>query len=224
MGRWTCRVVDGSAINLTQPVFGPPPRLSQENNNLDSDVGGCSPSFPPLRAHFTRNMDQLHQGVLSPDAGVPLDGPLSEIPSSPHEHGQVSIIEAKTAFAELERRLSIITRNSEHGSIVDPEKGEPDHFDLREYMQSTNDANTANGISHKHVGVSWNGLSVVVAGFESQKVRHVYSCCEPRSLTADRRHYFRQSSPAVLFVPLLLVYGDVARSPYEAATRFAKDS
>jgi hypothetical protein len=34
--------------------------------------------------------------------------------------------------------------NSENDmSIVDPEKGEPDRFDLREYMHSTNDANTA---------------------------------------------------------------------------------
>lgn len=170
-------------------------------------------------------MDQLHQGVLSPNAGVPLDGPLPEIPSSPNEHGQVSITEAKAAFAELGRRLSIVTHNSENDmSIVDPEKGEPDHFDLREYLQSTNDANTANGISHKHVGVTWNGLSVVVAGFESQKVLHIYSCCGPRSSTADRCHYFRQSSPAIPPVSLLLVYGVVARTPHEEDRRFTKDS
>ena len=130
-------------------------------------------------------MDQLHQGALSPNAGVPLDGPLSEIPSSPNEHGQVNITEAKAAFAELEHRLSIATHNSENGmSIMDPEKGEPDHFDLREYMQSTNDANSANGISHKHVGVTWSSLSVVVAGFENQKVRHTCSLRGPRSSTS----------------------------------------
>jgi len=130
-------------------------------------------------------MDQLHQGALSPNAGIPLDGPLSDIPTSPGEHGQVNIAEAKAAFAELERRLSTTAHNSGNGvSIVDPEKGEPDHFDLREYMQSTNDANTANGISHKHVGVTWTGLSVVVTGFESQKVRHLRTRCERHPLWA----------------------------------------
>jgi len=44
-------------------------------------------------------MDQLHQGTLSPNAGVPLDGPLSSIPNA-HDH------EVKAAFAELEGRLS----------------------------------------------------------------------------------------------------------------------
>lgn len=116
-------------------------------------------------------MDQLHQGALAPNAGVPLDGPLSEIPSSPNEHGQVNVAEAKATFAELEGRLSITTHDPENDMyIVDPEKGEPVRFDLREYMCSTNDASTANGISHKHVGITWSGLSVVVAGFESQKV------------------------------------------------------
>jgi hypothetical protein len=157
-------------------------------------------------------MDRLHQGALSPNAGVPLDGPLSE-PSLPNEHGQVNVSEAKAAFAELEHRLSITTHNSEnYASIVDPEKGERDGFDLREYLQSTNDANTMNGISHKHVGVTWSGLSVVIAGFESQKVRHICSSYGPHSPRADRRYYTRKSSPAVLLVSLLLAYGVMACS------------
>lgn len=185
----------------------------------------CPPSLPPLCVHLTRSMDQLHQGALSPNAGVPLDGPLSDIPSSPNEHSQVNIIDAKAAFAELEHRLSITTHNSENGvSIVDPEKGEPDRFALREYMQSTNDANTANGISHKHVGITWSSLSVVVTGFESQKVCHIRSRYGPRSSTADRRHYFRESSPAVPFVSLLLAFGTMACCLHEKARRFTKDS
>ena len=169
-------------------------------------------------------MDQLHQGALSPNAGVPLDGPLSETPSPPSEHGQVNVDDAKAAFAELERRLSITTHGSENGmSGVDLEKGEPDRFDLREYMRSTNDANTANGISYKHVGVTWSGLSVVVAGFESQKVRYIRSRRRPRSSTVDRRHHFWKSSPAVLSVPLLLADGIVACFLHEEAKRFTKD-
>jgi len=155
-------------------------------------------------------MDQLHQGPLSPNAGVPLDGPLSEIPSSPNEHGQVNVAEAKAAFEELERRLSITTH--------DPEKGEPDRFDLREYMLSTNDANTANGISHKHVGVTWSGLSVVVAGFGSQKVVTFTPAFVGHSHpAADCRHDVRQGSPAVPFVSLLLACRTVASRPHEEA-------
>ena len=171
-------------------------------------------------------MDQLHQGALSPNAGVPLDGPLSETPSSPNEHGQVNVADAKAAFAELECRLSITAHDSENAmSVVDPEKGEPDRFDLKEYMRSTNDANTANGISHKHVGVAWSGLSVVVAGFESQKVRYIGSRCRPRLSTVDRRHYFWRSSPAVLSVPLLLADGTVACFLHEEEAKgFTKDS
>lgn len=170
-------------------------------------------------------MDQLHQGALSLNAGVPLDGPLSEIPSSPNEHGQVNVAEAKAAFAELEGRLSITTHDPENDmSNVDPEKGGPVRFDLREYMRSTNDASTANGISHKHVGITWSGLSVVVAGSESQKVHYIRSRCRPRSSTSDRRHHFRQSSPAVPSISIFLVYGAVVCSPHEGAKRFTKDS
>ena len=148
------------------------------------------PPASPRALHW--QMAQLHQGALSPNAGVSLGGPQSKTPSAPNEHGQVNIAEAKAAFAELESRLSTTKHDSESGvSIVDPEKGESDRFDLREYMLSTNDANTANGISHKHVGVTWSGLSVVVAGFESQKVRYVRSHCRPHSSTIDRRHHFR---------------------------------
>jgi hypothetical protein len=43
-------------------------------------------------------MDRLRQDALSPATGVPLDGPLSKIPSLSNEHGQVIIAEAKAAL------------------------------------------------------------------------------------------------------------------------------
>ena len=58
-------------------------------------------------------------------------------------------------------------------SHLDIEKGadvnEP--FDLREYLSSSNDANEAAGIKHKHVGVTWEDLEVEVVGSADMKVK-----------------------------------------------------
>jgi hypothetical protein len=45
-------------------------------------------------------------------------------------------------------------------------------FDLREYLISSNDENSAVGIKHKHVGVTWEDLEVSGIGGEESKVRH----------------------------------------------------
>lgn len=44
-------------------------------------------------------------------------------------------------------------------------------FDLREYLTSSNDANSAAGIKHKHVGVTWEDLEVSGIGGGDNKVR-----------------------------------------------------
>ncbi|KAG8903275.1 hypothetical protein FRB99_003542 [Tulasnella sp. 403] len=81
-----------------------------------------------------------------------------------NEH-HVDIDKAKAEFAALERRLSRASRSSEKRDL---EKGDDDEFDLREYFTSTNEANIANGTRHKHVGVTWENLSVEVPDFGSK--------------------------------------------------------
>lgn len=96
----------------------------------------------------------------------------------------VNVQGAEEIFAEFSRTLSRRTNHdpekynkpsialSSYGR--DPEKGtdgdQDGRFDLREYLQSSNDANQAAGIKHKHVGVTWNGLEVRVFGGADVKV------------------------------------------------------
>jgi ATP-binding cassette, subfamily G (WHITE), member 2, SNQ2 len=59
-------------------------------------------------------------------------------------------------------------------SEQDIEKGSlhnNEHFDLRDYLTSSIEANQGAGIQHKHVGVTWENLQVVAPGGEDDKVR-----------------------------------------------------
>ena len=71
---------------------------------------------------------------------------------------------------------------------VDVEKGHDgdpqEAFDLREYLTSSNDANSAAGIKHKHVGVTWEDLEVSGIGGEENKVRQSTRCPRFLCLTA----------------------------------------
>ena len=100
------------------------------------------------------------------------------------DNHHIDVQEAEGLFNELSKTLS---RHSGHGterpdpsSIApsgprkDIEKGDFDdedtRFDLREYLQSSNDANQAAGIKHKHVGVTWKDLEVRAFGGDDDKV------------------------------------------------------
>ncbi|KAH0837832.1 pleiotropic drug resistance ABC transporter [Lanmaoa asiatica] len=87
----------------------------------------------------------------------------------------VDIEQAEDTFNELARQLSRHStthidpskQTSRTASVYsgDLEKGnnEADRpFDLREYLTSSNDANQAAGIKHKHVGVTWEDLEVKI--------------------------------------------------------------
>lgn len=95
------------------------------------------------------------------------------------ERTSIDISFAENAFHELARELSrhsqrSTTRASGSDTTVDLEKQAPDQdapFDLRDYLSSSNDANTAAGIQHKHVGVTWENLQVDVFGGVDHKVR-----------------------------------------------------
>ncbi|KAF8555113.1 pleiotropic drug resistance ABC transporter [Imleria badia] len=100
-----------------------------------------------------------------------------EVDAAPH----VDIKHAEDTFNELARQLSrhsVRIEQSKQTSRTatiysgDLEKGdEADRpFDLREYLTSSNDANQAAGIKHKHVGVTWEDLEVKVIGGADHKI------------------------------------------------------
>ena len=84
----------------------------------------------------------------------------------------VDVTAAKQNFVELEQKLSETSWSEE----IDLEKGERSSFNLREYLNTAQDANSAAGIRHKHVGVTWSDLQVSVPNHQSkvsQKARYV---------------------------------------------------
>jgi hypothetical protein len=88
--------------------------------------------------------------------------------------GHVDVASAEAQFNDLARELS---RHSEpKTSDADVENGDVAEgvFDLREYLTSSNDANDAAGIKHKHVGVTWENLQVDVMGGPDSKVTDDY--------------------------------------------------
>ncbi|TRM61565.1 ABC-2 type transporter-domain-containing protein [Schizophyllum amplum] len=105
-----------------------------------------------------------------------------EVPEDHH----VDVVEAEKNFNELARSLSRQSRsqrnvrNATNDNAApapmrkaDPEMGKADDdepFDLHEYLASSNDAQQAAGIKHKHVGVTWENLQVDVMGGVNSKV------------------------------------------------------
>lgn len=102
---------------------------------------------------------------------------ILEVDAAPH----VDIEQAEDTFNELARQLSRHSaridqskQTSRTASVYmsgDLEKGDKADrpFDLREYLTSSNDANEAAGIKHKHVGVTWEDLEVKVIGGADHK-------------------------------------------------------
>ncbi|KAI0347995.1 ABC-transporter [Trametopsis cervina] len=93
----------------------------------------------------------------------------------------VNIQRAEDIFNELSRELSRRSNEDPNRtrtvSLVeegkDLEKLGADgneRFDLREFLQSSNDANQSAGIKHKHVGVTWENLEVDVIGGADFKI------------------------------------------------------
>lgn len=89
------------------------------------------------------------------------------------EAHHVDVRQAEDAFNELSKTLSRRKHDSTSSDDTDPEKGE-EPFDLRDYLQSSNDARQSAGIKHKHVGVTWEDLQVQGAGGIGSKVRQCF--------------------------------------------------
>ena len=91
----------------------------------------------------------------------------------------VVVAQAENDFDRVQRSLSTpkaANKVSHDSSSIDLEEGRDGDrqgaFDLREYLTSSNDARSAAGIRHKHVGVTWEDLGVSGIGGEENKVRH----------------------------------------------------
>lgn len=101
----------------------------------------------------------------------------------PSEH-HVDVQRAENVFNELSRALSRRSEPEDHKG-ADIEKGDyqddDGRFDLRDYLQSSNDAAQSAGIKHKHVGVTWKDLQVEVVGGGNYKVR-IITCGLVRTL------------------------------------------
>jgi hypothetical protein len=96
----------------------------------------------------------------------------------------VVVAQAETDFGQVQESLNtpkVASKVALRGSSsIDLEKGHDgdrqETFDLREYLTSSNDANSAAGIKHKHVGVTWEDLEVSGIGGEENKVRYFVRC------------------------------------------------
>ena len=137
------------------------------------------------------------------------DTPTSNTSTLWHErdaHDHVVVAQAENDFGRVQQSLStpdkIASRDSDS---VDLEKGR-DHretFDLREYLTSSNDANSAAGIKHKHVGVTWEELEVSGIGGEENKVSSssgviIFSVSWPASARSTSPHTQVSDFPSFL--------------------------
>jgi len=128
---------------------------------------------------------------------------LNDDPRRAARH-QIDIREAEAEFIKLQREFTIYgypdrsqssTPQPEHPKndlekASDDDVEAEDRFDLREYLTSSNDANQAAGIKHKHVGVTWEDLQVTGIGGEDNKVSipfHADIVCWPLMLDASLR-------------------------------------
>jgi ATP-binding cassette, subfamily G (WHITE), member 2, SNQ2 len=118
-----------------------------------------------------------------------------DVPRGDGNH--VDVQRAEDIFHELERELS---RQSDQDpsqtrtvSLADEQKDleksafsdNDQRFNLREFLQSSNDAYQSAGIKHKHVGVTWDSLQVDVIGGMDFKV------CFLCSLSTNTVTYWR---------------------------------
>lgn len=118
------------------------------------------------------------------------DTPTSNTSTLWRERGtqdHVIVAQAENDFGQVQQSLTTPKIASkvavQDSDSIDLEKGrEKDRqetFDLREYLTSSNDANSAAGIKHKHVGVTWEDLEVTGIGGDDNKVRSFVRCPAP---------------------------------------------
>lgn len=105
----------------------------------------------------------------------------------------VNVAEAEEQFNVLSRQLTIRSEgksskdtDSTTAAVGDLEKGAPEHFDLREYLTSSNDANQKAGIKHKvsYCDTSWSFGSFTLCCRMSVSFGKIYRSKLREGLTA----------------------------------------
>ncbi len=95
------------------------------------------------------------------------------------EEEHIDIERSQEIFHELERELSTRSEGDGtrlgytgvgHGHDLEKSCNDEGRFNLRDFLQSSNNANQSAGLKHKHVGVTWNDLEVEVVGGADFKV------------------------------------------------------
>ena len=131
----------------------------------------------------------IHSPLLPflPPASSMTDTPTSNTSTLYHDRDirdRVVVAQAETDFGQIQQSLATPKVSADvtfrDSSPVDLEKGNDEDrqemFNLREYLTSSNDANAAAGIKHKHVGVTWEDLEVSGIGGGDNKVRRCAEC------------------------------------------------
>ena len=68
------------------------------------------------------------------------------------------------------RNKSVVEVGEKEASVEKIGEEDDGRFNLRDFLQSSNDANQNAGLKHKHVGVTWDDLEVDVIGGADFKV------------------------------------------------------
>ena len=138
----------------------------------------CDGNGNPLRSQSSPTMDTGITTTTNNTEHVE----ILEVDSTSH----VDIKKAEVTFNELARQLSRHSaaridqskQTSRTASVYSGDLEKADEvdkpFDLREYLTSSNDANQAAGIKHKHVGVTWEDLEVKAFGGANHKAGHSF--------------------------------------------------
>ena len=126
----------------------------------------------------------------------------------------MAVAQAENDFGRVQQSLNTPKASDDvtyrDSKPIDLEKGydedRQETFDLREYLTSSNDAKSAAGIKHKHVGVTWEDLEVLGIGGGDNKVRRRVECfvrppshhvCSPDIRVYVRRSVFLAPFPAL---------------------------
>ncbi|TFY82670.1 hypothetical protein EWM64_g1346 [Hericium alpestre] len=107
-----------------------------------------------------------HIGVTS---GIDVQQSENEFHALSRQLTQATVV-SEIGFHRAPHAENSSDKSVEKQDVEKGDFGEEGPFDLREFLSSSNEANDAAGIKHKHVGVTWENLKVQVPGGADSKL------------------------------------------------------